>query len=184
MKHQGTTCLQTSRLLLRPFQKEDIPFAFANWMHDPKVTKYLRWPPHADITVTKTVIEEWIRHYDEPTFYQWAIVVKALQEPIGTISVVKMDEKTESVHIGYCIGSDWWHQGYTTEAFLRIITFFFHEVQVQRIESQHDPRNVNSGKVMKACGLHFEGCLRKADWSNQGIVDACVYGLLKDEYIR
>lgn len=49
------------------------------------------------------------------------------------------------------------------------------------IESQHDPNNPNSGKVMKKCGLTYEGTLRKADWSNKGIVDACMYGLLKEE---
>ncbi len=36
---------------------------------------------------------------------------KDINEPIGTISVVDMDERTEKVHIGYCIGSKWWNMG-------------------------------------------------------------------------
>ena len=56
------------------------------------------------------------------------------------------------------------------------------EVGVNRIESQHDPNNPNSGLVMKKCGLKYEGTLRQADWSNKGIVDACMYSLLKAEW--
>jgi len=93
-----------------------------------------------------------------------------------------MNEKIDMVHIGYCIGSKWWHKGYTSEAFAAIITFFFDEIKVKRIESQHDPNNPNSGLVMKKCGMTYEGTLRKADWSNKGIVDACIYGLLAEEY--
>ena len=86
------------------------------------------------------------------------------------------------LHIGYCIGSKWWHQGITSEAFSSIIPYLFNEVGANRIESQHDPDNPHSGNVMKKCGLQYEGTLRQADYSNKGIVDACMYSLLKEEW--
>jgi len=55
-------------------------------------------------------------------------------------------------------------------------------VDAQRIESQHDPLNVASGRVMQKCGMTCEGTLRKADWNNQGLVDACMYSILRSEY--
>ena len=64
---------------------------------------------------------------------------------------------------------------------MAIIPFFFEQVEVKRIESQHDPQNPNSGEVMKKCGMQYEGTLRKADWSNKGIVDASVYSILAEE---
>ena len=109
-------------------------------------------------------------------------MLKASNEPIGTISAVDIDEQTEKVHIGYCIGSQWWHCGYTSEALSAIIPFFFEQVGVKRLESQHDPENPNSGSVMKKCGMIYEGTLRKADWNNRGIVDACIYSMLASEY--
>ncbi len=33
---------------------------------------------------------------------------------------------------------------------------------------------------MEKCGLVYEGRLRKADYNNQGIVDSCVYGILRE----
>ncbi len=105
-----------------------------------------------------------------------------LDHNIGTISVIELNEKTEKVHIGYCLGSRWWHCGFTSEAFTAVIAFLFEEVKVNRIETWHDPQNPNSGKVMQKCGLIYEGTLRQADWNNKGIVDACVYGILASDY--
>ena len=62
------------------------------------------------------------------------------------------------------------------------IAFLFEEVGANRIESQHDPDNPNSGKVMEKCGLKYEGTLRQADFSNKGIVDAAVYSILRSEW--
>ena len=114
----------------------------------------------------------------QPNFYQWAI---ALQEHphnvIGSISVVAQNEELDLVHIGYCLGKEWWHLHITSEAFTAIIPFLFEEVKANRIETRHD-----SGRVMRSCGLTYEGTAREADRSNRGIVDACNYSLLKKEY--
>ena len=182
MKHKGTVTIETERLLLRRFHHNDAEAMFKNWESDSKVTEFLRWETATDISDAEQVLCEWINGYEHNDFYLWAIVLKELGEPIGSISVVGKNEKLDIVHIGYCIGSKWWHQGITTEAFKALIPFFFKEVGVNRIESQHDPNNPNSGKVMQKCGLKYEGTLRQADWSNKGIVDACMYSLLRSEY--
>ena len=182
MNHSGAQRIETERLVLRAFEPSDVEAAYRNWMSDEKVTEFLRWPTHEDISVTESVIKDWIEQSAKPDFYQWAIVLKELGEPIGTISVVEQNEALNSVHIGYCIGSKWWRQGITTEAFAAIISYFFDEVGVNRIESQHDPNNPYSGDVMKKCGLRYEGTLRQADFSNKGIVDACMHSLLKSDW--
>ena len=183
MNHKGTVTLETDRLKLRRFVETDAPAVFRNWTSEDKVTTYLRWPTHKSLETTETILKDWIRMYGNSDFYQWAIVPRdGKDEPIGTISVVDMNDKLDIVHIGYCIGSRWWGQGITTEAFSAIIPFLFDEVGVNRIESQHDPENPGSGKVMAKCGLKYEGILRQADFSNRGIVDAAMYSLLVSEY--
>ncbi|MGL5352674.1 MAG: GNAT family N-acetyltransferase [Clostridium sp.] len=183
MNHIGTVEIETERLLLRKFSENDVLPSYNNWTSDKKVTEFLRWQAHNSIDITKKVLNEWINNYKNKDFYQWAIVLKEYgNEPIGTISIVDKNESLNMVHIGYCIGSKWWKQGITSEAFLGIISFLFNKLKVNRIESQHDPRNPNSGKVMIKCGLTYEGCLRQADFSNKGIVDAAIYSILKSEY--
>lgn len=183
MQHRGTIQLETERLILRRFRPEDSAAAFRNWTSDRNVTTFLRWPTHPDEKTTQEIIQAWVDRYADPAFYQWAIVPKELgDEPVGTIGVVEQDENLHLLHIGYCIGSKWWHRGITSEAFGGILPFFFLQVGANRVESQHDPLNPNSGKVMLKCGLKYEGTLRQADVSNRGIVDAAMYSLLSSEF--
>lgn len=182
MEHCGTQRLETERLILRKFTKEDADAMYRNWASDNEVTKYLTWPTHSNIDVSKFVLEDWVNSYSDEKYYQWAIVLKEnSEEPIGSIGVVEMDENVSMVHIGYCIGRTWWNKGITSEALRAIMDFFFDEVNVNRIESRHDPRNPNSGKVMMKCGMKYEGTLRSSDRNNQGICDACYYSRLKQE---
>lgn len=183
MNHCGTEYIETERLILRRFIIEDAEAMYRNWTSNKEVTKFLTWPSHKDVSESKKVLEEWINNYSKNNFYQWAIILKENgSEPIGTISVVSYDDISRKVEIGYCIGDKWWHKGITPEALGHVIKFLFHKVNAQRIEARHDPKNINSGEVMKKCGMKYEGTLRKADWNNQGICDVCYYSLLKSEY--
>ncbi|HPE95918.1 MAG TPA: GNAT family protein, partial [Bacillota bacterium] len=120
--------------------------------------------------------------YKSDSYYQWAIVPDGTNEPIGDIAVVDRNDEIQAVHIGYALGKKYWHQGYMSEALAGVMDFLFTDVGINRIESQHDPNNPNSGGVMKKCGMKYEGTHRQADFSNQGTVDACVYALLRDEW--
>lgn len=183
MNHQGTKTLESERLILRRFRLDDAPFMFENWANDPDVTKYLMWPRHESVDVSKGVLTEWTNKYDNKDFYEWAVTVKENGDiPIGSISVVDKNETAMTAHIGYCIGKKWWNKGITSEALKTVMSFLFNQVKVNRIDSRHDPRNPNSGKVMMKCGMKYEGTLRESDYNNQGICDASHYAILAKEY--
>ena len=182
MKHCETQKIETDRLILRRYVCEDAAAMYKNWASDETVTKFLMWPAHSSLEVSQRVTEEWVSKYISERYYNWAILLKANDdEPIGNIAVVQMKDEISMVHIGYCIGQKWWHQGITSEALKAVMDFLFDVVDVNRIESRHDPRNPNSGKVMQKCGMKYEGTLRSSDWNNQGICDACYYSLLESE---
>ena len=182
MNHFGTRTIETPRLILRQFTEQDAEPMFRNWANDPEVTKYLTWVPHPNVDVTRAIIKMWTDSYKDPEFYQWAIVPKDLGEPIGSISVVAMVNERNILSIGYCIGRKWWHQGITSEAFAALIKFGFEEMGANRIEARHNVNNPNSGKVMKKCGLSYEGTLRQAASDNTGLVDLSVWSILRSEY--
>lgn len=184
MKHLGTKELETNRLVLRRFVPEDAEPMFRNWASDPEVTKYLTWSAHGSVEVSAWVVNDWVSHYGEDDYYQWAIVPKDFGEPIGSISVVSKNDQAQSVHIGYCIGKTWWHRGYMSEALDTVIHYFLDEVGVNRIDSRHDPRNPHSGAVMRKCGMIYEGTHRQSDWNNQGICDASWYAILAEDRRR
>lgn len=182
MIHCGTQNIETERLLLRRFSIDDADAMYNNWASDPEVTEFLTWPAHDSVNVSKAVLEDWISSYKEKDYYQWAIVMKEYgMDPIGSISAVYLNDDIDMVHIGYCLGKDWWHQGIMSEALKAVMDFFFDKVGVNRIESRHDPRNPHSGMVMEKCGMRYEGTLRESDRNNKGICDASWYALLRTE---
>ena len=180
MNHIGTIELTTERLTLRRFELEDAASAYYNWTSDPEVTKYLTWPTHQSVEQTEQVIKEfWIANYDKKDFYEWAIELNEIEQPIGSISAVRVDDNIDAVEIGYCIGREFWHKGYTSEALKEVMRFFFEEVGAGRVSARHDVNNPNSGKVMQKCGMEYEGTMRRADRNNTGITDVAVYAKVK-----
>ena len=182
MKHQGTKTLETERLILRPFRPEDAQAMYDNWASDPEVTKFLSWPTYKSIDDAHTILKIWVESYENPEFYQWAIVLKELGQPIGSVSVVNQDNRVDMAEIGYCIGRTWWGNGIMPEAMRAVMAYLFDQVGMQRIEAGHDPENSASGAVIRKCGLKYEGTLRRRIRSNRGITDVAWYSMLKEEY--
>lgn len=182
MKHLGTKKIETENLILRKFWINDAEDMFENWASDDEVTRYLTWPTHLNVEVSKSVINMWEKDYDSLNNYQWCIELKEIGQAIGSIGVVNLKEDINSVEIGYCIGKKFWGQGFTSEALSALIPFFFEEVQANRVESKHDFKNPASGKVMEKCGLIKEGIKRQGDKNNSGICDIVFYGIVRDDW--
>lgn len=181
MNHCGTQRLETERLVLRRITEEDAEAVYRNWASDPEVTRFLTWPTHTDIGVTRYVIGTWIPLYDKADYYHWAVTLKERgDEPVGTIHGL-MNDDLELVQIGYCLGRTWWHRGIMSEAAQAVIDFFFDTVGVNSVCSYHDPNNPRSGMVMKHCGMKYEGTRRAADRNNTGICDISWYSILRTE---
>ena len=70
MKHLGTKRVETERLILRRFTMDDADAMFRNWANDPEVTKYLTWPAHTSVEVSRMVLESWVSQYDDNAVYQ------------------------------------------------------------------------------------------------------------------
>ena len=102
MKHCGTQRIETDRLILREFSLDDAEAMFRNWASDPEVVKYLTWPAHADVDVSREVLKDWVSSYMQKDYYQWAIVLKENgNDPIGSISAVKVNDDIDMVHGPY-----------------------------------------------------------------------------------
>ena len=127
MKHCGTQELTTERLVLRRMTTDDCEMMFGNWANDPEVTRYLRWEPHRDWVVTMAYLNEIVKQYDRPDFYDWGICDKVTGVLMGNISIAPAEScerekpyawknvKTELLggmyEIGYTLGKKWWNQG-------------------------------------------------------------------------
>ena len=175
LEHKGSVLIQCSHIILQPFKVSDAFFMFRNWANDPDVTRYMTWFPHKDVQETESVISMWEEGYTKANFYQWAILLRQIDEPIGSIGVVEMDEDSKSCELGYCIGKSFWHQGYTSEAVKQVIKFLFEQVKFEKITARHDVRNPHSGDVMRKCGMKYVETRENIGLTKEGEPLSCAY---------
>ena len=108
MENQGTKLIETDRLLLRRFRMVDADAMYQNWASDPEVTKFLTWTTHGNVNVTKYLLSDWVKRYEESSYYNWVMELKETGEIIGNIYVVKLREDISAADMGYCMGRAWW----------------------------------------------------------------------------
>ncbi len=141
--------LETERLILRPFTEDDAEDMFFGWANDPEVTKYLTWDTHKSIDETKSVIDMWIKEYNNPEKINFAIELKSEKKLIGGIDVVGYSNGIPV--IGYDLSRKYWNNGYMTEACSCMVNFLF-ERGFTEIHIDAAAENIGSNKVIQKCG--------------------------------
>jgi len=144
--------LETERLILRPIALEDAEAVY-QWTSDERVTKYMSYPTHTDISQTKA----WITAtFTDETEWNWAFVLKRENRVIGTGSIGSSADMPGYWGFGYNFHYDYWHKGYCTEATKAMIDFAHRKLGVNKICAYHAVENPRSGRVMEKCGLKFD----------------------------
>ena len=67
-----TPQLETERLILRTFNKNDLYDVFYGWETDPDVARYIMWESHNNIELTKYWIEKEIGNIEKDDWFRWA----------------------------------------------------------------------------------------------------------------
>ena len=126
MKALGTQPIETERLILRRFVKNDAEAMFENWASRLDNLTYVTWDPYLNVEQTRNSIRNWIASYANPNYYKWAICLKENPEKvIGDISIVAIDDNDSSCEIGYVLGQAYWGYGIMTEALKAVLDFCF-----------------------------------------------------------
>lgn len=169
---------ETERLLMRPFRTDDAEPMFKNWANDPEVAKYVTWSPHGEIGVTEQLISMWVKQDSEPYFFQYVITEKGLDEPIGSLGVVRVVDKIPE--IGYCLSRSRWGKGYMTEACMGLMNVLFglgfDEIHIEAIKE-----NKRSLRVVEKCGFSYIG-ERKIKDKDGGDATVLMFSLKKKEF--
>lgn len=93
MKNIGTIELETNRLLFRKASTSDSKDMFNNWASDKEVTKYLSWDAYEKEENAVSYLKYLEEEYTKDNFYNWIVVSKEDNTPIGTIGAVDIDNK-------------------------------------------------------------------------------------------
>jgi [ribosomal protein S5]-alanine N-acetyltransferase len=169
--------LETKNLILRKFEKSDVEDIY-EYGSDEETVKYLVWDAFKNIDDAKSNIINY--YWSRPGIF--AIVLKENKKCIGCISL-ELEPQHEKGSFGYVLNRNYWRKGYMTEALYSILDLCFDKLELNRVEATHYIGNEGSGKVMKKCGMEFEG-IGKQEIKVKGIFhDVAHYGITRKLWI-
>lgn len=144
--------IETERIILREFKLGDEYEMFSNWANDPEVVKYLTWPIHKNIEVTRSIIQSWVNQYQDPKTIRFGITLKDTGELVGGIDVVHYIDGVPEV--GYCLAKKCWNKGIMTEVFSAFRDYLF-TIGFKKITIRAEVENIGSNRVIQKCGFKF-----------------------------
>lgn len=152
--------LQTSRLVLRPFEPGDAEDV-ARMAGDPRLSDTLYELPRP-YQVADAL--EWIGTHaaerEAGRRHTFAVCLGADGSLVGSIALRKTGKGSIRAELGYWTGVEHWSCGYASEAARAVIAFGFDSLGLERVEARHLVRNPASGRVMHKAGMQHEATLR------------------------
>lgn len=147
---ENTPIIETSRLVLRRFVKEDANALFLI-LKDKEVNTFLPLFPLKRIEEAQKYLQEhYLDLYKQPTGYHYAICLKSDNIPIGYVNVSDDD----SCDFGYGLRKEFWHKGIVTEACEAVVARL-RNAGFLYLTATHDLNNPRSGEVMKKIGMTY-----------------------------
>jgi|SRR5947207_4405419 len=156
--------LETDRLLLRQFVKEDAE-AFFRLNSDPEVLRYVPDKAFVDLEQARQIlIDHPVADYRKHGFGRCACILKSTGENIGFAGLKYLDEFGE-VDVAYRLMRAYWGRGLATEVAKASVQFGFTNLGLKRIIGLVMPENIASIRVLEKAGLRSMGTV--AFWGKQ-----------------
>jgi [ribosomal protein S5]-alanine N-acetyltransferase len=159
-------CLETARLILRPFAPADWDLLNAV-LSDPASTRYMHFA-----SWTEDQRRRWFERCLSSACdavaaaANWAIVLKDGGRVIGWFGIGASSHPAlpGERSFGYLIGRAHWNQGYMTEALRAVLDHEFRTRGTPRVHAACETANPASARVMENAGMRREKTMRDSDF--------------------
>ena len=176
-----TPSLNTARLRLRPFIQADAEAVFA-LNSNPRVLRYWDSPPWKDRAQANRFLTICEQMQQDGTGARLAIERADNAAFLGWCNLFNWNPVHRSAKLGYCLDIPAWGQGFATEAAHALLQWSFNALDLNRVQSETDTRNIASNRVLEKLGFTHEGTLRQDCIVDGEISDSRVYGLLRQDW--
>jgi RimJ/RimL family protein N-acetyltransferase len=161
------TAISTDRLLLRPFEEEDIP-ALAQLMNDELVQAWTAMPHPC----TERDARAWVGSLgaddrEEGRGIAFAVTENLTQRLVGTVHLEHTDWRLRITEVGFTTAQWARGEGYAPEALLGVAQWLFEDRRFARLELRTAAGNTAAQQVAQKVGCISEGVLRSA-WIVRG----------------
>jgi RimJ/RimL family protein N-acetyltransferase len=151
---EGTVVLETPRLLLRTFRRDDLPRYAALNAH-PEVVRHLGGQP-----LSRTYSDE-IAAWANELYESEGIGLLAVERRddgvfLGMCGLHHFESYPDDVEVGWRLAYEHWGHGYATEAASAWLDHGFGPLGFPRVISVTEPSNERSLAVMRRLGMSFD----------------------------
>lgn len=146
--------IETERLSLRPFTKNDLEAEF-KLLGDPDTMSF--YPrPYTREEVAK-IIEKNIRSYKSDGYGLFAILDKSSGEYIGDCGItVQIIDDEEELEVGYRIAKPFWGHGYAPEAARAMVEYGFNTLGLNKLCSYMAADHHQSRRTAEKAGMTLQ----------------------------
>jgi RimJ/RimL family protein N-acetyltransferase len=157
------TEIQTARLLLRPWQPDDLA-EFTRLLTDPEVIRYLVVHTPFSLQDVAELSARTLEQWERNGFGPWAAIEKQTGRWVGRIGLDELPDWSgpHKIEVGWELHREFWGRGLATEGGQAGVGYGFEVVGLERIISVTMATNAASRRVMEKCGLRFQGELPMA----------------------
>ena len=151
LKVMSEIIFETKRLYAKKLTADSI-FDLKKMLQDPRVM--YAYEGVFDDEMTEDWLNKMLWRYDEYGFALNGIYLKTTDEMIGQCGITMQEYQNSLVHeIGYLFCTDFWHQGYATEAAKAARDYAFTVLKAPRVFAFVRDTNTASMNVARRCGL-------------------------------
>jgi aminoglycoside 6'-N-acetyltransferase len=175
--------LQTTRLVLRPFQESDLPI-FSVYRSDPEVARYQSWYTPYTLEQANAFFQE-IQRFPAGTpgaWYQLALERRGQPGLIGDCAFQVLAEDAQQAQIGFTLARPFQGQGYAAEAVRALLGHLLGERQLHRVTAICDVENRASAHLLEKVGMRREAHFIENIWFKGSWGSEYLYAILRREW--
>lgn len=146
-----TMTIETTRLILRPFEPADAEAAFG-WFGDAVVMRYSPGGPDASLEQTTARLVRYQEHQATHGFSKWIILERGSGRPIGDSGLLRLPDYGW-IDLGFRLAPPYWGKGLATEAASAWVRAAFGPLQLHRLTAFVHPDNSASIRVLAKLGF-------------------------------
>jgi len=173
--------IETPRLYLRTLQPSDASQAYADWLNDPEVNRYLE-TRHSEQTLESC--QEFIEYCNaDAGSHLFGIFHRDSNRHIGNAKIGFVNAQYQRGQVSLFIGEkQFWGQGLSSELVRALTDFGFKTLRLNRLEAGCYEDNLASLRVFLKAGYAVEGFMRDQVTLNGRRMGCFWLGVLAREY--
>ena len=173
----------TERLLLRPFEVEDL-HAFVAYRRDPDVARYQTWDTRFSMEDALEILRSQDgRELGEPGAWYGLVVVDRLDGTLhGDLAARVPPHQPAVAEVGVTFARASQGRGLASEAMRAFLDELFERLAMHRVHAETDDRNAAVHRLFERLGFRDEGRLVEADWCKGEWVTLRLFAMLAREW--